>query len=346
MPDADAALTARIWAALLPMQRLAWEQGVASLAAIDLGWHDAALAIARDAVQHRHADGRLAATGDAGLVNGGSVGEAVALLAASSPDAAERERAAAALDAQRWWFLRWSPRDDEGVVWHLSGREEVWVDSIFMVVPLLTLTGDVAPADMQYRMHREHLWDEAAGMYRHRVNTVTGEQVRGAFWASGNGWAAAGIARALHLGGDGVPTEMRGRWQRNTQDLLDAVARFERADGRFHDVLDDPESFTDGTAGLMLAYAAFTGVADGWLPGEYADAGERWLAGALGGGDAVRVGDDGVAGVGYDGVIRGVAGAPHFDAPGHSAEAQAFALLALAARRRVATTPLGGRLGP
>lgn len=303
----------RLWSALLSMQRLSWEQGVASQAALDEGNEQLARSIARDAIQHQDADGRLGATGDQGLVNGGSLGEAVALLTAEGDDAA-----ASALDRQRWWFLRWSPRDDEGVVWHLQGAEEVWVDSIYMVVPLLTLTGDVAPADMQYRMHREHLWDARSGLYRHRVNTVTGEHVRGAFWATGNGWAAAGLARALRIGGERVPTEMRGRWQAQTRELLDAVARWETADGRFHDVLDDAGTFTDGTAGLMFAYAALVGVADGWLPASYADAGRRWLAASL-------------ARVDEDGVVRGVAGAPHFDREGHSAEAQAFALMALTA---------------
>lgn len=311
-PD-TAELRERLWSALLAMQRLSWEQGVASHAAIDCGRPNLAAAIARDAITHRDADGRLGATGDAGLVNGGALGEAVALLAAAGDT-----DAAAALEAQRWWFLRWSPRDDEGVVWHLAGAEEVWADSIYMVVPLLTLTGDVAPADMQYRMHREHLWDEASGLYRHRVNTVTGERVRGAFWASGNGWAAAGLARALHLGGERVPAEMRARWQSQTGALLDAVSRHQTPEGRFHDVLDDPETFTDGTAGLMFAYAAFTGVADGWLAPHHADAARRWMDAAL-------------ARVDASGLVRGVAGAPHFDREGTSAEAQAFALMALAA---------------
>ena len=309
---------ARLWSALLAMSRLSWEQGVASHAAIDEGRSDLARAIARDAMAHQDADGRLGATGDAGLVNGGALGEAVSLLVADG-DA----DAASALDRQRWWFLRWSPRDDEGVVWHLPAAEDVWVDSIYMVVPLLTLTGDVAPADMQYRMHREHLWDEGSGLYRHRVNTVTGERVRGAFWATGNGWAAAGLARALRIGAGRVPPEMRGRWQSQTRELLDAVARWETVDGRFHDVLDDPESFTDGTAGLMYAYAALTGVADGWLPASYVDSASRWMVAALGVTDEA-------------GVVRGVAGAPHFDRVGASAEAQAFALMALAARARVA----------
>lgn len=294
------------------------------MAALDGGTTEEALAIARDAMRHQDADGRLAATGDAGLVNGGALGEALAALATHGEDEAERERAAAALERQRWWLLRWSPRDDEGVVWHLAGRDEVWVDSIFMVVPLLTLTGDVAPADMQYRMHREHLWDETSGLYRHRVNTATGERVRGAFWASGNGWAAAGIARALHLGGEAVPAEMRGRWQRQTAELLDAVTRWQRPDGLFHDELDNPESFTDATAGLMFAYAALTGVADGWLGPSHAARAERWL-------------DASLAGVGHDGLVTGVAGAPHFDASGCSAEAQAFALMALAAQARLVT---------
>ncbi len=142
---------------------------------------------------------------------------------------------------------------------------------------------------------------------------------RDAFWASGNGWIAAGLARALHLGVDAGT--VRERWQRETRALLDACAAFETPDGRFHDVLDRPESFTDGCAGLMLAYAAFTGVADGWLPESYAAAGERWASAAL-------------AHVGPDGLIREVCGAPSFDAPGISAEAQAFALLALSARAR------------
>lgn len=324
MPEASSDGTPvreRLWSALLAMQRLASAQGVASHAAIDEGREDLARAIARDAMSHQDVDGRLGATGDSGSVHGGALGEAVALLAADG-----HGDAASALDRQRWWFLRWSPRDDEGVMWHVPAAAEVWVDSIYMVVPLLTLTGDVAPADMQYRMHREHLWDAGTGLYRHRVNTATGEHTRGVFWASGNGWAAAGIARALRVGGGGVPAEMRGRWQAQTRELLDAVARWETSDGRFHDVLDDPESFTDGTAGLMYAYAALTGVADGWLPGSYADAARRWMGAALD-----RVDERGVD---EWGVVRGVAGAPHFDRAGSSAEAQAFALMALAARER------------
>jgi unsaturated rhamnogalacturonyl hydrolase len=310
MPTSDG-----LWTALLAMQRQNWEQGVASHAALDDGREDLALLMAHDAVVRQDSDGMLGATGDAGLVNSGALGEAVAALAATGDEAA-----ADALERQRWWLLRWSPRDDSGVVHHLRGLPEVWVDSIYMVVPFLVLTGDFAPADMQYRMHREHLWNPQTGLYSHRFDLAAHEWVRADAWASGNGWAAAGLARALHLGGDDTPAEMRERWRRDTKALIDACAPFADAD-RFHDVLDDPSTFIDGTAGLMLAYAVFTGVADGWLPGTYADAADAWVRAALEPATA-------------SGLVREVCGAPLFDRQGTSAEAQAFAIMALAARRR------------
>ena len=304
--------TAALWRALLAMQRLSWEQGVASHAAIDLGDLDLARALARDGVRRADVDGRLGVTEDRGLVNGGALLEAALLL----DDAAGTEAA----QRQRWWLLRHAPRDDWGVLHHLEGSQEVWADSVYMIVPALVAAGDLAPADMQYRMHREQLWREDTGLYGHRFDMATRSWVRAEPWASGNGWVAAGLARALRLGV--AADTVRERWERETRALLDACAAHARTDGRFHDVLDDPSTFVDGTAGLMLAYAAFTGVADGWLPGEYAALGSRWAEAAL-------------ARVDGHGLVRDVCGAPGFDRPGESAEAQAFALMAIAARRRL-----------
>lgn len=306
-----------LWQALLSMQRLSWEQGVASHAALDEGNEALALAMAHDAVAHQDVDGRLGATGDTSLVNGGALLETVAFAAGSGhADLAD------ALERQRWWLLRYAPRPDSGVLFHRVGVPEVWVDTIYMVLPALAVTGDFAPADMQYRMHRGHLWNPETGLYWPRAIPTTGEVVRREAWACGNGWVAAGLSRALHRGGDDVPPEMRARWQLQARELLDSVAAWETPDGRFHNVLDDPATFTDGTAGLMFAYAALTGVADGWLPREYADHAARWLVSSLAEVDAA-------------GVVRGVCGAPHFDREGTSAEAQAFALLALSAQGRL-----------
>jgi len=312
--------------ALLSMQRHSWEQGVAAHAAIDAGEVALAKALGREAMARQDDAGMLAATGDIGLVNGAACGEVVALLAAEG-----EAGAAEALERQRWWILRDCPRAESGALFHLADLEELWVDTVYHVVPFLVLTGDFAPADMQYRLHKSLLWHEDTGLYGHRRNAATGDWVREVPWASGNGWVAAGLTRALHLGGDRTPQEMRSRWQREARALLDACAAHERPDGRFHDVLDDPATFVDGTAGLMLAYAAFTGVAAGWLEVDYALSARRWMDAAL-------------AHVDENGLVREVCGCPHFTGLGTSSEAQAFALLALAAARRL-ELPHGFRNG-
>jgi unsaturated rhamnogalacturonyl hydrolase len=68
----------------------------------------------------------------------------------------------------------------------------------------------------------------------------------------------------------------------------------------------------------MFAYAALTGVTDGWLPPSYAELGRDLLAAASGEIDQF-------------GLVRNACGSPRFDRPGTSAEAQAFHLLATAA---------------
>ena len=309
---------AAIWAAMLAMQRHSWEQGVASHAALDTGRADAALAMARDAVARATPEGMLGAMGDAGLVNGGSLVEA-ALALAEVGDLG----AAEAAERQRWWLLRFSPRADSGVLYHLAGLDEVWIDTVYMAVPALVATGDFAPADMQYRMHREQLLDTASGLWSNRRNVTTGQWSRQQPWGTGNGWVAAGLARALREGREGVPAEMRSRWQRDVAELLDALEPHARADGRFHTILKDPDSFVDGTAGLLIAFAAFTGVADGYLDPRHADAADRYLEGSLS-----RLDDHGI--------VREVCAPPDFDAPGFSVEGQAAAIMALAARARLA----------
>jgi len=299
------------------MQRHSWEQGVASHAAIDSRRLDLAKLLARDAIVRQDDDGRLGATGDGGLVNSGACGEVVALLARDGDPAAE-----GSLDRQAKWFAQGCPRGDSGVLYHMEGRTEVWADSVYMVVPFLVTIGRADEAEAQYRLHRERLWDEGAGLWGHIFDDSDSRWVREDRWASGNGWVAAGLARALRIGAGWLDADVKAGWREDVEALLTAVGSHERDDHRFGNVLDDPESFADGTAGLMFAYAAMTGVADGWLEGEWSGRARLWVDAAL-------------ARVGEDGLLREVCGAPRFDRQGTSAEAQAFALMASTAAGRI-----------
>jgi unsaturated rhamnogalacturonyl hydrolase len=312
----DGGLDERLWRALLAMQRHPWEQGIASHAAIDASRMDLARLFAHDAIVRQDAEGRLGATGDAGLVNCGACGEAVALVARGGDPVAS-----SALDRQALWFAQSCPRGESGILFHLDGKSEVWVDTMYMVVPFLVAIGHAEDAEAQYRLHKDRLWRADTGLWGHIYDDAAERWVRQAAWASGNGWVAAGLARALRIGAGWLDDDIKEGWRAEAKGLLEAIAPHERNDGRFHDVLDDASTFVDGTAGLMFAYAAFSGVADGWLGEEWAGHAQLWMEASL-------------AHVDEDGLVREVCGAPNFDRQGTSVEAQAFALLARSAAAR------------
>lgn len=313
----------RVLHALLAMQRHSWEQGVTSHAFLDLGLDDLADVMAHDAVMRQTADGKLAEMGDGGVVNSGSVGEVVRWSSRKHGDRALAE----AFDRQVRWLCTDAPRADDGTVFHITGTRQIWVDSVYMLVPLLVLAGRVGEAERQLDGHERRLRDPGTGLYAHMWDEDSRTLTRAALWGTGNGWVAAGLARALHLLGDG--DLKRSAFARRAADqarvVVDACLVYRRPDGLFHDVLDDSGSFVEANVAQMLCYTTFTGVADGWLPTSYADVGRSLLETAR-------------AQVGPLGFVEGVCGAPRFDRRGRSAEAQAFHLLALAAARRLQPT--------
>ena len=98
------------------------------------------------------------------------------------------------------------------------------------------------------------------------------------------------------------------------KDLLDAMLKYQLPDGRFHDILDEEDSFVDGTVAMMTATFIYRGVTGGWLS-------ERYLKHA----DRVRETMENY--VDEFGLIREVCGCPHFVSPGTSAESMAVYLM-------------------
>jgi len=299
--------------ALLGLQRLSWEQGVAGHAAIDLGRASLVAVIADDAVTRQDAEGRLGEVDGGGLVNCASLVEVVDVAWRATGDPRLRE----ALDRQLAWLESGCPRAADGTLFHLTGSEQMWTDSVYMLVPALFRLGRPEVAMSQLAGHRARLQLDD-GLYAARWDEPTAHLVLGARWATGNGWVAAGLARAWR---EDAAEPYRDELAAQAREVIEACLRHRRADGLFHDVLDDPRAFVDASAAQMLAYAVLSGVADGWLDRSWLEVG-RDLRGA-----AARGVDD-------LGFVRPVAGSPHFDRPGRSAEAQAFYLLALAAEER------------
>ena len=154
------------------------------------------------------------------------------------------------LEERRWQYLRWAPRHDSGVLYHPDTAGEVWAKTIVDVVPFLASTGDFAPADMQYRMHRSALWSTATGLYGEAFDVDHGVWVREAPTAFTNSAVAAAMAEALRVGGDDTPAEMRGRWQRETRALIDAMRALD----------------LDAESAELVAAAVLIATEDGWFP--------------------------------------------------------------------------------
>ena len=301
----------RVLDALLAMQRQSWEQGVLGHALLDLEQWELAEVVARDSVVRQNAQGKLAEVDNAGIVNAGSVVEVVAW--ASIRDESLRP----AVGRQLGWLLQGAPRAADGTLFHIEGSREMWVDSVYMLLPALVLANEESAALAQFRGHRDRLFDAEAGLWGWRYDENEGRAIHPQHWGTGNGWVVAAIARATHLGLRSADLAD------HAQTVLDALLALRRPDGSFTNIVDDDATFEDNTTGLMAAYALATGVADGWLPGSYADAAHSLVA------HARTLVDE-------HGLVQRVCGAPHFDRQGTSAEAQAFFLMASAAAARIA----------
>lgn len=131
------------------------------------------------------------------------------------------------------------------------------------------------------------------------------------------------MARVIEL----MPQEHPGRARliRRVQQLLAASLRFQREDGAFHDVLDDPSAFREVNFAQMLAYTIYRGVREGYLDASLLPYAEKARAAAL-------------AEVDCYGLVRNVCGAPRFDSPGVAPEGQAFHILMEAARNQLRTS--------
>lgn len=305
--------------ALLCMQRHSWEQGTAMQAFYELGRTEEVVALSFEAAYRAMPDGRVATIGVTdGVTDPCAAGEALAWAAKTTGDEALC-RGAAKL---RVWALQTAPRNAAGVVYHLTGGRQFWADSLYMLPPYLAAIGQVDAALTNLYGYWDALYDPAAGLICHIWDEDEHRLTDAAHWGTGNGWALAGLARVIAL----LPKEPRyaadkARLCQMAQSLLERVLACRRADGAFGNVLDDDASFRELNLCQMTAYAIYRGVADGWLPDTALPTAEALRQTARQGTDAY-------------GFVRSVCGAPNFDRPGVSPEAQAFALLMEAARAR------------
>ena len=311
--------------AMLSMQRYPWEQGVCAQALYEAGMDELWIPMAYDAIKRIGADGRLALVGgDIAVSDPAANGEVCLRAYEKTGDRFFLEGAEKMLD----YLLNTAPRTEDGIICHntVSFAEgyspyQLWIDGLYMVPPFLAVMGKLDEAAEQVRGYIRHLYDKEAHLFYHIVDANDGRFVRKVHWATGNGWAMLGLCRVIE--------EARHRGRRDISDeflpllkeVLDAMLGYALEDGRFHDVLDDPGSFIDGTSSMMTAAVIYRGHAEGYLDfgTEIADKALETVTSKI---------DD------Y-GLVREVSGCPDFVSEGTSAEAQAAYIMARYHRENV-----------
>lgn len=304
--------------AMLAVQRYPWEQGVCAQALWDLGDERTAMAMAHDAVLRQREDGRLAVINEnIAVTDPAANGEVVWRAYEKTGESRYREAAERMLQ----YLLHQAPRTGNNCICHNEisfhegySADQVWVDSIYMAPPFLAVMGELEEAVAQIEGYLSYLKDEETGLLYHIYDAGTDRFVRKVRWATGNGWALLGIARVAETAlqkGDG---EAARKMIQQSKAVLDAMLKYQLTDGRFHDILDDAESFVEGTAAMMMATYIYRGMVGGWLAPAYAEYAER-----------VRVTMEDY--VDEIGLIREVCGCPHFLEVGTSAESMAAYLM-------------------
>lgn len=276
--------------AMLAVQRYPWEQGVCMQALYELGDITTAVAMAHDAVLRQTPDGRLAVINDnIAVTDPAANGEMVYRAYEITGNLRYKEAAEKMLS----YLMTQAPRTEKGILCHneISFHEgfspnQIWVDSIYMAPPFLAVMGELEEAVRQIEGMYAYLYDKESGLLRHIYDATQNRFVRDKLWATGNGWALLGMVRVLeniqkkincisdqtiHEEGSrrAQLSELKNRVKDMFLPLLDNMIACQLPDGRFHDVLNDSQTFVDGAAAMMMAAAIYRGCVNGFLSEKY-----------------------------------------------------------------------------
>ena len=302
--------------AALCMTRQCWEQGMLSYALLMCGEEAQPLLdmVVYDMVLRRSSDGRLCNVEDTPAVTD-SAFCIPAVLAAGERTGNQAYIRAAHENAR--FLLQDAERTDDGVLYHMRGTSQIWADSAAFLPFALALTGHPAEGYLQMEGILRHLYIESSGLYAHIRDEETGTFPDGNAWSIGNGWILTGLVRTWRV----LPEKMvkeREALRTRFLALLEKVLPWQRADGGFTDVMDDPQTYPETETPAMIACAIYEGIRDGMIP-EHAAKEYRARADEM----TAYVRSKTLP----DGRVTQAASSPAFDRPGTSVECQAHALM-------------------
>lgn len=295
------------------MQRRDWEHGILAQALLQSGQRDKLILLTKAAMVQQTPDGRMGVVVSGGPTDPAMGGAAYAQAAEWTADPAMHQ----AVERMLAWILLISPRNADGVLFHTFDGPQMWSDGINGAPPFLAAMGHIDEAIQQIEGYRKLLFNSEKKLMAHIWDDGKHQLTDPSFWGGGNGWTAAGLARVIRS----LPANRhndRASLAEFARQVIDGCLAHQRVDGLFHNVIDQTDTFVETNLAQMLAFAVYQGMTDGWMPSSYRVSAARMRAAARSKMDAY-------------GFVQGACGAPDFDRPGISTEAQSFCILMEAA---------------
>lgn len=298
---------------MLKMDKKPWEIGIAIDSLLAIKDIKNAENLVYDSVNEQNFAGELAG-GDPTWVNSVSIGPGILYFY-------NRNQNLSLLEAckKQYNFLKRAPYSVQNAILHLKEKQEVWVDTLYMVPPFLAMMDDSEWALQQIKTHNDVLFDEKKGLYRHAWSDIMETYSGKGYWGVGNGWAMAGLIKVIEL----LPAGHSKRKELIEFLLshIDSVLKYQNENGMWHYLLDDPTTWEETNGSQMFAYSILKAIANGWLDRSYLNKIEMTF-------ETIK------KQVRENGEVDNACAAPHFDHPGSAVESQAWNLMLYAEMKK------------
>lgn len=173
------------------------------------------------------------------------------------------------------WVMTRMPRTEEGGLQHIvtgaANEQQLWADTLFMTVlflakmgTLLRRAGYVEESLRQFLLHIKYLDDRRTGLWFHGWSFRGRHNFARALWARGNSWFTAGVVDYLET--TSLSAGPRQFIAATLGAQVRALTTLQAADGMWHTLLDDPNSYVETSATAAFSYGILKGVRLGLLP--------------------------------------------------------------------------------
>jgi len=172
------------------------------------------------------------------------------------------------------WIHTQMPKTDEEGYQHLVKERdndgELWDDTLFMAALFMGVAGKLCQrpewseeAQYQYLCHIRFLGDTHSGLFYHGWTFHGRHNFANALWARGNAWLTLSIPELFRIL---EPQSVTARQLKNVYlTQVRALKEYQREDGMFHTLLDDPSSPIEASATAAIGYGLLAGCREGLL---------------------------------------------------------------------------------